>query len=163
LLARAAMTYVDEPETMTYLLRAAGKLRAPSARGFALTNLEGTPVHICWTADFDGFHMPELDFRLGGHGPDSTLIFDCWTPIALCGRGHGSRGIEKVAKQLSVEGKKPWIFSSATNQAFTDGIESAGFQRRFGLVRQRWFMVSTPVKLLRYESCDRTREVTSAA
>jgi hypothetical protein len=162
LLARAAMTYVDEPETMTYLMRAAGKLRA-SGNGFALTNPEGTPVHICWNADFHGFHMPELDFRLTGQSPDSTLIFDCWTPIAHRGREHCPRGIERAAEQLSAEGKKPWIFSNARNQAFIDGIESAGFQRRFGLVRQRWFMVPTPVKLLRYESCDRTRQVTSAA
>ena len=89
-LARATMKYVHEPETIAYLFRAAERLAFPGSRGFALMSGDD-PVHLCWVADFQGFHMAELEWRLSAPSPNAVMIFDCWTPLSERGHGHYSR------------------------------------------------------------------------
>lgn len=53
--------------------------------------------------------------------------------------GHGDEFCEVVrliSKLMSDQGKRPWIFSAATNIASVRALERAGFQRRYSLVRQ---------------------------
>jgi len=38
---------------------------------------------------------------------------------------------------MQKNGKKPWIFGAASNVASTRGLEKAGFQQRYSLLRQR--------------------------
>ena len=70
----------DDQETLAYLLRAAGRLRAKFGQAFALVAEGGMPIHLCWVADFNDFHMSELDHKLVAPSLDSVLLFDCFTP-----------------------------------------------------------------------------------
>jgi hypothetical protein len=47
--------------------------------------------------------------------------------------------VELIAEQVRQKGKRPWIFSAARNAASVRGLEKAGFERRYSLVRQRMF------------------------
>jgi CelD/BcsL family acetyltransferase involved in cellulose biosynthesis len=145
LLAVATMRYVDEPETLAYLLRSAARLGSQQSQGFALT-AESAPVHFCWTTDFEGFYMSELDHKLTAPSPDSVMLFDCWTPDSVRGHGYYSLAISDLASQLWRSGKCPWIFSAATNISSIHGVEKAGFVRRFSLVRKRKLFLSRMVR-----------------
>src|SRR5437762_11653324 len=111
LLATAAMQYEAEPGTLEYILRAAKRLNSGGADGFALTTLEGVPLHFCCVSQFQGFAMAELHQTLGEPTPGSVLLFDCWTPLSQRGRGYYGQCIAKVAGQMLEMGKDPWIFS----------------------------------------------------
>jgi CelD/BcsL family acetyltransferase involved in cellulose biosynthesis len=138
-LARAASAYVDDSETLTYLLRSTRRLREGTAEGFVLVDARGTPLHFAWVTGFAGFFLAELNTKVEAACPEAVLLFDCWTPAAARGHGHYSSAIRQIANQVRGEGKRPWIFSAATNAASVRGIEKAGFQRRYSLVRQRVF------------------------
>ena len=138
-LATAASEYIDDRETLTHLLRSAQRLREGKAEGLALIDADGQPVHFAWATVFDGFFLAELNARVEAPSPDSVLLFDCWTPEAVRGRGHYSTSIALMARKFNSAGKRPWIFSAATNTASIRGIEKAGFQRRYSLVRKRIF------------------------
>jgi len=66
------------------------------------------------------------------------MIFDCFTPTAVRGGGFFAHAIAALANQLNSEGKAPWIFGAATNQASLRGIEKSGFVRKFTLGRKRF-------------------------
>jgi CelD/BcsL family acetyltransferase involved in cellulose biosynthesis len=146
LLAVATMRYVDEPETLAYLLRSAARLDSEQGRGFALVTGEGVPVHFCWVTDFEGFYMSELDHKPTAPSPDSVMLFDCWTPDSVRGHGYYSLAISDLASQLWRSGKCPWIFSAAANISSVRGVEKAGFVRRFSLVRKRKLFLSKVVR-----------------
>jgi CelD/BcsL family acetyltransferase involved in cellulose biosynthesis len=133
----AAIHYVDDPATLDYLLRSAQRLRSEGDRGFVLLNDEGIPVHFCWVKDFEGFRMAELERTLRAPTADAVMIFDGFTPASVRGRGFFARAIAALAYQLNSEGKAPWIFGAATNQASQRGIEKSGFAHRFTLGRKR--------------------------
>jgi len=57
LLALAATIYVNEQETLAYLLRAAARLRSGKAVGFVLVGADDRPLHFCWQAEFEGLYM----------------------------------------------------------------------------------------------------------
>jgi hypothetical protein len=141
LLAVAAMNYFDDQETLSYLLRAAKRLDSDESQGFALVNTDAAPVHFCWVTRFEGFHMAELDHTLKAPSPDSVLLFDCWTPQSIRGRGYYGLAISRVAARLRASGKTPWIFSAATNRSCTRGIEKSAFTPRFSLIRKRRMLV----------------------
>jgi CelD/BcsL family acetyltransferase involved in cellulose biosynthesis len=145
LLAVAAMHYVDEPETLTYLLRAAKRLRSNQSQGFALVTAEGIPAHFCWVSDFENFYMSELDHKLKAPSADSVLVFDCWTPAAVRGHGYYGMAISRVASQLQASGKRPWIFSAATNVSSVRAVEKTGFVHRFSMTRRRFLFMSKVV------------------
>lgn len=135
-LALGATHYWEDQETCLYLLRSAQRLRDNRARGFALLNSAGVPVHFCWADAFDGFFMAELATRLESGVPNAQLIFDCWTPRAHRGNGYYAVAIANLARLLVGEGRDPWIFSAESNRASMRGIDQAGFERRYSLMRR---------------------------
>ncbi|HZQ25968.1 MAG TPA: GNAT family N-acetyltransferase [Terriglobales bacterium] len=137
MLATAAMHYADDPETLTYLLRCASRLRTTRDEGFALVKATGVAVHFCWTGPFEGFFISELKTSLQETEPDSYLIFDCWTPLQQRRRGYYSLALRMLARRLQLQGKRPWVFCAASNQGSTKGIENAGFERRYTVTRHR--------------------------
>ena len=138
LLGLAAITYVDDPATMDYLLRSAQRLRSEGDRGFVLLSAEGIPVHFCWAKDFEGFRMPELERTLRAPCADAVMIFDCFTPASVRGRGLFACAIAALADQLNSEGKAPWIFAAASNSTSLQGIKKSGFAYKFTLGRRRF-------------------------
>jgi CelD/BcsL family acetyltransferase involved in cellulose biosynthesis len=163
LLAVAALNYSDDQETLGYLVRAAERLGATGTRGFGFVTSEGIPVHFCWVADFEGFYMSELSHRLGAPSPDSVLLFDCWTPGSMRGRGYYGRAISRVADRLETLGKAPWIFSAATNVSSVRGVEKSGFEQRFSLIRKRTMFLSRVVQSRSFVSATPPMDASSAA
>jgi CelD/BcsL family acetyltransferase involved in cellulose biosynthesis len=139
LLGLAAMTYVDDADTLGYLLRCAPRLRSEGDRGFVLLSVEGVPVHFCWAVDFEGCKIPELERTLQAPCADSVIIFDCFTPPSVRGGGLFACTIAALADQLNYEGKVPWIFGAASNQAALQGIKKSGFAYKFTLGRKKFF------------------------
>ena len=137
LLATGAMQFSTDKETCSYLLRSAQRLRKSRARGFALVNSSGVPVHVCWSDQFDGFFMAELGIRLKADSSSADMIFDCWTPHEFRGQGFYAKAVARLAQALAREGRDPWIFSAASNVASIRGIDQARFERRYSLVRYR--------------------------
>jgi CelD/BcsL family acetyltransferase involved in cellulose biosynthesis len=138
-LATAASKYTDDSETLTYLLRSASRLRAENVEGFALVDSAAKPIHFAWTSPFEGFFLAELGAKVEAPSTEAVLLFDCWTPVAARGRGYYSHAIELIAHRVHRAGKQPWIFSAARNTASVRGIEKAGFQRRYALIREKAF------------------------
>jgi len=136
-LAAAAIQHVDDEETLTYLLRSAQRWRGNEAKGFAVVDFTGMVVHFAWVIPFDHFFLSELNATVNAVTPEAVMIFDCWTPKALRGRGHYGRAIELIADKMKVSGKRAWIFSAATNVSSVRGVEKAGFERRYSMVRRR--------------------------
>ena len=137
ILGAAAINYGDDPDTLAYLVRSAERLRSDGDGGFALLTAEGMPVHFCWVKDFEGFKMAELTRTLNAPRTNAVMIFDCFTPASARGHGFFADAIAALARQLHSEGKVPWIFGAATNQASLRGIEKSGFMYRFSLGRKR--------------------------
>lgn len=146
ILARAAIAYDQDSGAIQYLLRSAARLRSGSAKGLALLNEEGIPLHFCWVAPFQDFQIAELGAKLDEPVPNSMMIFDCWTPVVQRGRGFYGTTIAAVAEQLAADSNRAWIFSAATNAASIRGIEKAGFERRFSLIRRHFAGISRIVK-----------------
>ncbi|MGD0757685.1 MAG: GNAT family N-acetyltransferase [Candidatus Sulfotelmatobacter sp.] len=138
-LAKAAEQYADDEPTLAHILRSVQRLRAKNAQGFALIDARGIPVHFAWMTAFSGFFLDELKAKVEAPCPEAVLLFDCWTPVAARGHGHYARAIGMIAEKVRRAGKRPWIFSATTNTASVRGIERAGFQRRYSLVRQKFF------------------------
>lgn len=138
-LANAAEQYADDESSLAHFLRSAQRLRAKNAQGFALIDARGIPVHFAWITAFKGFLLDELNAKVESPSPEGMLLFDCWTPIAARGHGYYARAIGMIADKVRRAGKRPWIFSAATNTLSVRGIEKAGFQRRYSLVRQKVF------------------------
>ena len=137
LLGAAAMGHADDAATLAYLVRSAQRFRSESDRGFALLTTEGAPVHFCWVKEFEGFVLAELERALQAPCADAVMIFDCFTPVSARGHGFFAAAIAALADQLHSEGKAPWIFGAATNQASLRGIEKSGFTYKFSLGRKR--------------------------
>jgi CelD/BcsL family acetyltransferase involved in cellulose biosynthesis len=137
LLAAAVTEYVDDEETLAYLLRAAQRLRSGTAEGFVLADGAGKPLHFAWLTGFDGFFLSELNARVKPSSPADLMLFDCWTPVTLRGRGHYGQAIELIADRAEAAGKRPWIFSAATNAASVRGLSKAGFEKRYSLLRKK--------------------------
>jgi len=136
-LGAAAILYGDDPTILRYLTRSARRLGSGRGQGFALLNAAGQPVHFCWAVDFEGFEMAELDRTLHAPCANAVIIFDCFTPASVRGRGLFQEAIGLLAGQLRAQGKVPWIFGAATNQASLRGIRKTAFQYRFSLGRQK--------------------------
>jgi CelD/BcsL family acetyltransferase involved in cellulose biosynthesis len=163
LLAIAAMNYFDDPETLTYLLRAAKQLISVELQGFALLRSDGVPVHFCWATRFEGFRVKELNHILEAPSLDSVLLFDCWTPPSVRGRRYGSMAISYVAARLRDSGKTPWIFSAAANTPFTRGAEKSAFTLRFSLTRKRRIFLGKVIQSKSLINAPTPVDVSSAA
>ncbi|HEV2397052.1 MAG TPA: GNAT family N-acetyltransferase [Candidatus Sulfotelmatobacter sp.] len=143
LLGAAAIRYVDDPDAMQYLTRSAQRFRSQCAEGFALLDSEGVPVHFCWVRPHEGFEMAELSRKLQAPSMDSVIIFDCYTPAAARGSGLFSRAIALLARRLSSEGKRVWVFGAKANQSSLREIKKTEFVYRFTLGRKTRFFVRT--------------------
>jgi Acetyltransferase (GNAT) domain len=137
LLAEAAMRYHEDEETLQYLLRSAERLRRGNVEGFALVDVDGTPLHFAWTTEFDGFFLAELNSAVNAPSANCVMLFDCWTPVAQRGRGLYGQTVSLIARLLRERGKKPWIFSAERNARSLRGLVKSGFQRRYSSVRWR--------------------------
>jgi CelD/BcsL family acetyltransferase involved in cellulose biosynthesis len=145
-LAVAAMSFENEGDTLSYLLRSARQLQPGIGQGFALLDRGSTPVHFCWVADFEGFEVKGLKTRLSAPSQNAAMIFDCWTPHSKRGRGYFGIAISLAAQQVSKDGKEPWIFDASTNRSCRRSIERAGFERRYSMICKKtlaWQRVST--------------------
>jgi len=137
LLGEAAILYADDPASTQFLMRSAQRFRLEPIQGFVLVTAEGTPVHFCWVAEFERFRMAELNRILHAPSPDAVMIFDCFTPNPIRGRGFFGETITALAEQLRAEGKAPWIFSAEANKRSLRGIAKSGFTYRFFCVRKK--------------------------
>ena len=139
LLAVATMEYEKDAQMVEYAIRSAERLASGNVTGFTLTTHAGKPVHFCWVAPFEGFHLAELRQVLKEPAPNAVLLFDCWTPSAQRGHGYYGACIAQIANVLLAQGKRPWIFSAASNTSSLRGIEKSGFVPRFSLTKRRKF------------------------
>ncbi len=150
-LASAASQDFDDPSTLAYLLRSASRLRNENAEGFGFVDSAETFLHFAWVTDFDGFYLSELNAKVDAPSADCVMLFDCWTPGAARGHGYYGQAISLIAGRMREKGKKPWIFSAASNVASIRGLEKAGFQRRYSLIRRRvlgWQRIRSKVQML---------------
>jgi CelD/BcsL family acetyltransferase involved in cellulose biosynthesis len=138
-LANAAMIYEDEADTLSYLLRSAGRLQTETGSGFAVLDADRTPVHFGWVSDFDGFEMKELKTRLSAPLRDAAMIFDSWTPRSRRGQGYYGIALSLVAQRVAEAGKEAWIFTAAANHSSQRGIEKVGFERKYSLICRKTF------------------------
>lgn len=131
ILAKAAMWYEKDKETLSYLVRAGERLFEGKAQGFVVVSEKDVPLHFCWVSDYNGFFVGELQTRLKESRGDSVVIFDCWTPMDVRGQGFYPEAIKQVARRFSGAGKTSWILSSIRNSASIQGIQKSGFNQRF--------------------------------
>ncbi len=154
LLAKAAMRYETEDDTLRYLLRSAKRLKSGEDEGFALVESDGTLVHFCWVVPFEGAKVPGLGQALREPAAGAVLICDGWTPGSQRGRGHEARCAGMVAELMQASGRCAWTFTAAGDSG--SELQRAGFVARFSLVRKRkLFFASTS----RLESSDSRRAV----
>jgi CelD/BcsL family acetyltransferase involved in cellulose biosynthesis len=137
LLAEAAMRYHDDERTLQYLLRSSARLRHGNAEGFALVQSDGTPLHFAWVTSLDHFLVSELNAKPRASAADCVMLFDCWTPFALRGRGFYRQTLSFITQLFRERGKRSWIFTSGRNARWLEGLAKFGFQRRYSLVRWR--------------------------
>lgn len=135
-LASAVSQYSNDPETCAYLLRSAARLKRKSAEGFVLVDSNESLLHFAWVTEFQDFFLSELNAKVNAPAENCRMLFDCWTPAAARGHGYYGKTIAMMAKRVHDAGGKPWIFSAATNAPSIRGLQKAGFQRRYSLVRQ---------------------------
>ncbi len=128
-LAKAAMIYENEQETLSYLLRSASRLQSKGGHGFVLLDADLIPVHFCWVSDFGGLELKELKPRMPPSVANAAIVFDCWTPQSQRGRGYYGTAATLVAQAVAEDGKEPWIFTVKTDHAARKEIETAGFER----------------------------------
>ena len=146
ILAAAAMHSVHDPETLAYLVRAAERLGAGKAQGFALTTAAGVPFHLCWASDFG--ETSAVDFKHSMKAPSSNcaLIVNCLTPRSLRRQGYYREALAGVAAKLQASGNSPWIFAAANDIAAVRGAEQAGFVKKYCLRRRRVLFASHVVE-----------------
>jgi len=147
LLARAAMQYEGDSGFQAYLLRAANRRKSAGLSGYALLAPDDRALHFAWTAPFEGFFMAELKVHLSAPSANAALIFDCWTPAPVRGRGSYGIAIELLAQQLLHEGCDPWIFSAGSNQASIQGLAKSSFQHRYSMIRRKTLMIQRVTKV----------------
>jgi CelD/BcsL family acetyltransferase involved in cellulose biosynthesis len=142
LLGAAGIIYREDPAALRHFVRSAQRLKSEQDQGFALITAEGMPVHFCWVRQAEGFEMAELDRILHVPSDQAVLIFDCFTPVSARGHGFFTEAIAALGDHLRSQGRHPWIFGAAKNQASRRGIEKAGFTYRFTLGRKRILFIS---------------------
>ena len=161
LLAEAAMQYYDDEETLQYLLRSAARLREGNAEGFALVDDQGRPMHFAWATVFDGFFLSELNAKVDAPAPDCVMLFDCWTPGQSRGHGYFGQTVALVAQEVRERGKRPWIFSAASNRSSLRGLQKAGFQKRYSLIQ--WQLLGLRIKSKTPKTMEAAAEVSAHA
>jgi len=162
-LAIAAPVYSDDEQTHAYLLRSAARVRSGGASGFVMIDRNGVPLHFAWIATLNGFFLSALNTRVSGHSTDAVMLFDCWTPLALRGRGHCAQALGLFAGKVRAEGKELWTFSAATNLAWIRPLAKAGLRHHYSLIRRRLFWRERITKPLRSENGAASEEASARA
>jgi len=147
LLADAAMRFEADQDTQNYLLRAASRFKEEKSEGFVLLDKSG-PLHFCWTAPMQAFYMAELRATLRASAPEDWLIFDCWTPVSLRGKGYYGAAVAMAAVHLGRCRRRPFIFSTVSNQSSIRGLQGTRFVPDFRLTGGN-FLRSGKMKVLK--------------
>jgi CelD/BcsL family acetyltransferase involved in cellulose biosynthesis len=161
-LALAVPFYLDDEQTLAYLLRAAVRCRSTDASGFVMVDRDGTPLHFAWVTAFQEFFLSQLNDHVSGASQQAVMLFDCWTPLAMRGRGYYAQAVSLVATHAVAEDKEPWIFSAATNTSSVRGLEKAGFLRHHSLSRRRILGWQTITRQPQYADVPLSEEEISA-
>jgi hypothetical protein len=136
-LASAAERNCDNESFLSYLLLSASHLREKNAEGFGLFDSAGFLLGCAWATTFDGFHVPELNAKVAAPSPDSVMLFDCGGPRIAHHDGYCAQVLSLAAERIRERGKKPWVFSLASDAKAARNLERVGFQRRYSLVRRQ--------------------------
>jgi hypothetical protein len=75
-----------------------------------------------------------FSFPLSGTLP---VIYDCWTPPDLRGRGYYPVALNRMAVKLLEQYSQVWIYTVETNVASVKGIQKAGFRLALRHVRTK--------------------------
>ncbi len=146
LLALGAIRYVDDQPTLDYLLRASERLRSTVWEGFAVVDPDGVPVQFCWTAEFEGFTMPEADYPLRAPSSESVILFGWWNPSSMNHRSCCEAVLDNVAQRLGASGKSAWIYSALDKEFPSLEFEKIGFVQKFSLVYQQTLLRKTLIQ-----------------
>ena len=138
-LAAAAMEYVDDEDTLSYLLRATRRLRSKQAEGFVLADAKGMPLHFVWQAPVYTSLAKNYRAPAGVFNGQDTVLLDAWTPGALRGRGHCVQALRLIAKDASIRSRRVWAYSSSGQELWERALLEAGFWKRFSLRRNSIF------------------------
>jgi CelD/BcsL family acetyltransferase involved in cellulose biosynthesis len=136
-LASAASQFANDKATLAYLLRSASRLRARSAEGFGFVDAGGSFLGFGWVSAFDRFRLPELNAKLDAPSADCVVIFECAPSVSARCATCEPEMISRLAERIREQGKKPWTYGAASNVALVQGLQKAGFQARYSLVRRR--------------------------
>jgi CelD/BcsL family acetyltransferase involved in cellulose biosynthesis len=136
-LAAAAMRYVDDPDTLHYLLRSAARLRTRKGEGFMVVDRDALTQHFVWATGFDEFLLSHLKAKVPAPAPECVMLFDGWTPGAGRSRGGHALAMSLVARRIQEQGKHPWIVADSADLPAARELELAGFQRRYCLTCRR--------------------------
>jgi CelD/BcsL family acetyltransferase involved in cellulose biosynthesis len=147
-IASAAIRYSEDDQTLSYLMRAAQRLRRGGATGYFLQGDGPDPCHFLWTDSYNDFYLSEISSKIESEDPQALMLFDCWTPVSQRGHGHYARAIRMAAAHFQEQQRTVWIFSAANNESSLIGILKAGFVYRFSLLRSKTIWQS---KLSRHE------------
>jgi CelD/BcsL family acetyltransferase involved in cellulose biosynthesis len=141
ILAKSALDHCEDVATIEYLKRSAQRLKHADQKccqGFVLTSEAGAALHYCWTIDFSGFELGEIQHKLPIL-PNAQMIFDCWTPNSMRGMHYYAAALECVAHELNKQGKFGWIFSSTQNAASLNALKKSSFVPRYSIIRRKLF------------------------
>src|SRR5262249_42637242 len=94
-----------------------------------------TVVHTAWVRVCEQIVIPEAgpDCRIDLGRPDS-IIYDCWTPPQVRGRGIYTQVLRCLAEVEVGSGRDAWVYCEHSNSASRRGIEKAGFRPRYRAV-----------------------------
>ena len=136
-LASAAAQVVDDKRSLAYLLRSASRLWDRSAEGFGLVDAGGSFLGFGWVTGLDGFFVPELRVKLEAASADCVMIFECMSFVSASNDKCDPEMIGGIAASMRDQGRKPWTYAEADNVALVQGLQKAGFEARYSLVRRR--------------------------
>ncbi len=134
------------------LARARDRLRRGDTLHLAW--LEGRLAHVAWSAvrsEVTGTYEvgPKCRIPLEEEG---VVIYDCWTPPAMRGRGMYPRVLREIAGEGGPPGRLFWIYCRRSNAASMRGILKAGFEPRYRMHR---------VRILRWSAFNSVKEIRS--
>jgi len=133
LLARVAMQYEDDQETLDYLLHAARQC-ASGAKGLALVDDSETPLYFCWITNF----VLPLEIQ-SNESPACILISPAWSPPPARRTGSEAMALRRICTVLNEEGNKIWAIASMADDKEILEFERAGFAKRFSMKGGRHF------------------------
>ncbi|HEY5095622.1 MAG TPA: GNAT family N-acetyltransferase [Candidatus Eremiobacteraceae bacterium] len=101
---------------------------------------DGNIVHIAWLRVEERIVTSELgeDFALE-LGRPVGIIYDAWTPQLARGRGIYPAVVSLIAEYIELMGLEQWIYVLSGNVASRRGLEKAGMEVQYRMIRYTWF------------------------